>query len=207
MPETSSEAAGTAEASTGAASRTRVLQVFPKADAETRAVLRRDAVPIAVGALLAVAALAARDGFSALLPAHVVFAVLAAALTALDLRLRRLPDALTLPAYPVLFALLALPGDGGALVRALLAALVLTACYYALAFFGGAGLGDVKAAGVVGLVLGYAGWHTLLAGTLYASLLAAVLAVALLVSRRASRRTQIPFGPFMAVGALLALLL
>jgi leader peptidase (prepilin peptidase)/N-methyltransferase len=206
-PDPAPAAAAAAPAAAAATPPPRLLGVFPAADAETRAVLRRDAVPIGLGALLAVAALAVRDGFSLLLPAHAAFAVLAAALTALDLRLRRLPDALTLPAFPVLLALLALPGDGSALLRALLAALVLVAAYYALAFFGGAGFGDVKAAGAVGLVLGSTSWHAVLAGTLYASLLAAVLAVVLLASRKASRRTQIPFGPFMTVGALLALLL
>ncbi|WP_042374646.1 prepilin peptidase [Streptacidiphilus neutrinimicus] len=201
MPQTPSEPAVAGEA------RPRALRVFPAADAETRAALRRDALPVALAALAAAAALAARGGFTLLLPAHAAFALLASALTALDLRLRRLPDALTFPAYPILLALLALPGDGLALLRALLAGLALTAGYYALAFFGGAGLGDVKAAAAVGLVLGYTGWRTLLVGTVYASLLAALWAVALLLTRRASRRTQIPFGPFMMSGALLALLL
>lgn len=195
------------EPAVAAQPRARVLGLFPAADAETRAVLRRDGLPIAVGSLLAVVALAVRGGFTPLLPAHAAFAVLAAALTALDLRLRRLPDALTFPAYPLLLALLALPGDGPALLRAVLAALALTAGYYALAFFGGAGFGDVKAAGTVGLVLGCAGWHAVLVGTLYASLLAAVWAVALLATRRADRRTQLPFGPFLMGGALVALLL
>lgn len=206
MAQTPPEPALAAQPPAGAP-RPRVLGLFPAADAETRAALRRDALPVAVGALLAVAALAVRGGFTLLLPAHAAFAVLASALTALDFRLRRLPDALTFPAYPLLLALLALPGDGSALLRALLAALALTAGYYALAFSGGAGLGDVKAAGTVGLVLGWTGWHAVLVGTVYASLLAAVWAVGLLAARRASRRTQIPFGPFMMGGALLALLL
>ncbi|WP_052434989.1 prepilin peptidase [Streptacidiphilus melanogenes] len=201
MPETPSVPDPAAEP------RPRLLGLFPAADAETRAALRRDALPIALAAPAVVVALAARGGFTLLLPAHAAFAVLASALTALDLRLRRLPDALTFPAYPVLLALLALPGDGPALLRSLLAALALTAGYYALAFFGGAGFGDVKAAATVGLVLGYTGWRAVLVGTVYASLLAAAWAVALLLTRRASRRTQIPFGPFMMSGAILALLL
>lgn len=206
MPQTPSEPALASEPP-AEQPRPRVLGLFPAADAETRAVLRRDAVLIGVAALLSVAALALRTGLTPLLPAQAALAALAAALTALDLRLRRLPDALTFPAYPVLLALLAVSGDGSALLRALLAALALTAGYYALAFFGGAGFGDVKAAGTVGLVLGATSWHAVLAGTLYASLLAALWAVALLATRRASRRTQIPFGPFMMSGALLALLL
>jgi leader peptidase (prepilin peptidase)/N-methyltransferase len=201
MPQTPSEPAVAPEP------RPRLLGLFPSADAETRSALRRDALPIAVGALAAVVALAARGGVTLLLPAHAAFAVLASALTALDLRLRRLPDALTFPAYPLLLALLALPGDAPALLRALLAALALTAGYYALAFAGGAGFGDVKAAGAVGLILGFTGWGAVLTGTVYASLLAAAWALALLLTRRAHRRTQIPFGPFMMSGALLALLL
>jgi leader peptidase (prepilin peptidase)/N-methyltransferase len=181
-------------------------QLFPRPDAETVSVLRADALLIVLGAAVVAAALAYRDGWTLLLPAHLVFAALAVALAALDLRLHRLPDALTYPGYPALLLLLALPGSGGSLLRAVLGAVVLVLCYYLLALFGGAGLGDVKAAGLIGLVLGYGGWQPLLAGTVYASLLAGAWAIVLLATRRAGRRTQLAFGPFLMAGALLALL-
>ncbi|MEY9848352.1 prepilin peptidase [Streptacidiphilus sp. MAP5-3] len=180
---------------------------FPLPDDETRSVLRRDALPIAIAAIVSIAALIVRHGWTLVLPAQIVFVVGAAALAMVDARLRRLPDALTYPAYPALLLLLALPGAGGPWLRALLGALTLACGYYLLALFGGAGLGDVKAAGLVGLVVGYEGWFRLLAATVYASLLAGVWAVALLATRRAGRRSQIAFGPFLMSGALLALLL
>ncbi|MEZ0065996.1 leader peptidase (prepilin peptidase)/N-methyltransferase [Streptacidiphilus sp. MAP12-20] len=184
----------------------RPLRIFPRPDAETRGVLRADALPIALGAAAVIVALAFHDGWSLLLPAHAAFAVFAAALTVLDARLRRLPDALTYPAYPALLLLLCLPGDGGPLFRAVLGALALALGYYVLALFGGAGLGDVKASGLVGLVLGYLGWRTILTGTVYAALLAGVWAIVLLATRRAGRRSQLAFGPFLMTGAVLAIL-
>ncbi|WP_051944857.1 prepilin peptidase [Streptacidiphilus rugosus] len=201
------DAAGPDDGDTAVAEQAgRWLRVFPRPDAETLGVLRADALPLALGAALAVAALVLHDGWSLRLPAHVAFALVAVALTALDARLRRLPDALTYPAYPLLLLLLCLPGAGGPLLGAVLASLVLAFVYYLLALFGGAGLGDVKASALVGLVLGYLGWRSVLAGTVYAMLLAGVWAVALLVARRVGRRSQLAFGPFLMTGALLALL-
>jgi leader peptidase (prepilin peptidase)/N-methyltransferase len=50
------------------------------------------------------------------------------------------------------------------------------------------------------------GWTSLLAGGFAGFLLAAVYGAALLVSGRATRKQQIPFGPFMIAGAFLVIL-
>jgi leader peptidase (prepilin peptidase)/N-methyltransferase len=68
------------------------------------------------------------------------------------------------------------------------------------------GFGDVKLAGVLGLVLGWLGWGELVVGGFLGFLLGAVLGGVLMVARRAGRKTKIPFGPFMLLGALLAIL-
>jgi leader peptidase (prepilin peptidase)/N-methyltransferase len=68
------------------------------------------------------------------------------------------------------------------------------------------GFGDVKLAGVLGLVLGWLGWSILLVGGFLGFLLGAVVGGALMAVRKAGRKSKIPFGPFMLAGALLAIL-
>ena len=131
----------------------------------------------------------------------------------IDAAVRRLPDALTAPAYAgTVGALLAAAGIGGhwhILVRAVLGGLVLAACYLALTLLSpsGMGLGDVKLAASLGSLLAWFGWNTLLAGAFAGFLLAAVYDIALLALRRASRKQQIPFGPFMIAGAFAVILI
>jgi leader peptidase (prepilin peptidase)/N-methyltransferase len=72
----------------------------------------------------------------------------------------------------------------------------------ALAYPGGMGMGDVKLAGVMGLFLGSAVGPALLI-----ALLAGVLAGAVVIARKgaaAGRKTAVPFGPFLALGAIVA---
>jgi leader peptidase (prepilin peptidase)/N-methyltransferase len=148
-------------------------------------------------------------------PVAIAFGFLGAlgvALAAIDIAVKRLPDRLTLPAYPVLIALLgaaAVAGhDPGSLVRALLGGLALGGAYLLLALAGPGqiGGGDVKLAGLVGLVLGWLGWPAVLAGAVLGFLLAAVASLAMLAARRLTLHSAISFGPFLLGGALLALL-
>jgi leader peptidase (prepilin peptidase)/N-methyltransferase len=72
----------------------------------------------------------------------------------------------------------------------------------ALAYPGGMGMGDVKLAAVMGLFLGRA-----VAPAILIALLAGVLYGALVVARkgtREGRKTAVPFGPFLAFGAVIA---
>jgi leader peptidase (prepilin peptidase)/N-methyltransferase len=148
-------------------------------------------------------------------PVLVAFLYLAAisiALTLIDLDTHRLPNGIVLPAYVVAGALLtvasALASDWGSLVRAGIGMLVLYVFYAGLRLVrpGGMGGGDVKLAGVLGIYLGWLGWPSLIVGAFGAFLLGGVFGVALLASRRATRRTAIPFGPWMLAGAWLGIL-
>jgi leader peptidase (prepilin peptidase) / N-methyltransferase len=135
------------------------------------------------------------------------------ALAAIDIAVQRLPDALTLPSYPILVALLALSAadvhNGAALVRALFGGLALAAGYLLLALLrpGQLGGGDIKLAGLAGLVLGWLGWPTLITGAALGFILSAVVSLALLATRRTTLHSAICFGPFLCGGALLALLI
>lgn len=138
--------------------------------------------------------------------------VLGVALATIDLAVHRLPDRLTLPAYPATVALLVAAAlverDGAALVRSLLAGAALLGGYLVLALLraGGLGGGDVKLAGLVGLALGWWGWPTVLWGAALGFVLSAAASLALLALRRVRRQDAVAFGPFLLGGALLAVL-
>ena len=137
-----------------------------------------------------------------------------AALTAIDLDVHRLPDVLTFPLAPLAAVIAAcaslFTGDWFALVRALIAGVGLGAAYFVLLLVSrggvGLGLGDVKLAVGLGVLLGWFSWSAVLSGTLLGFVLGGVWAAVLLVSRRATRESYIAFGPFMVGGAVLALL-
>ncbi|MET9463414.1 A24 family peptidase [Streptomyces sp. NPDC006544] len=140
--------------------------------------------------------------------AWLLLAPLTVLLCLVDAAVHRLPDVLTLPLAAAtavtLGAASLVPGAGGSWRRALLGGLVLGGCYGLLHLVNprGMGFGDVKLALAVGQVLGWYGWPVLFAGTLAAFLAGAVHGLALMVLRRGDRTTPIPFGPFMAGGAL-----
>jgi len=149
-----------------------------------------------------------------LLPAYLYLGAVGAALTLIDLDVQRLPDLIVLPSYPIVFVLLLVPsvvsGQWGALGRAVLAGLALFVVYLVLALVspggGGLGFGDVKLAGVLGLLLGWLGWGPVIVSVLAAFVIGGVIALILLLSGRASRSSHIAFGPSMILGAWLALM-
>ncbi|WP_246056552.1 prepilin peptidase [Cellulomonas cellasea] len=170
---------------------------------------------VEAGTAVLFALTAAWLGPSWALPAFLYLAAVAVALALIDLDTHRLPNAIVLPSYPVAAVLLALasanPGgasDWPALLRAAIGCAVLYAVYFllVLVYPAGMGFGDVKLAGVLGLYLGWVGWGALVVGWFAAFVLGGVFGVALLLSGRAGRKTGIPFGPWMLVGAAVGLL-
>jgi leader peptidase (prepilin peptidase)/N-methyltransferase len=141
-----------------------------------------------------------------------VLAVVGVALAFVDVTAHRLPDSLTLPAYPAVLAGLAVTagvrGDGGRLVTAAAASLTVAGCYLLLVLARPRqlGLGDLKLAGLLGLGLGWLGWPALLAGSVLPFILFSLCALGLLAAGRVGRRTALPFGPFLVTGALLVVL-
>lgn len=149
-------------------------------------------------------------GWSAILPAFLLFGAAAAAVSVSDLRSRRIPNrvvAVTWIGGAVLLAAAAC-ADGAIwpLARAGIASVALAAFYLALglAVRGGMGMGDVKWAAVVGLYLGWLGWSAVFVGTLAAFFAAALFVVGRLVARRAGG--VVPMAPFMSLGVLVAVL-
>lgn len=148
-------------------------------------------------------------GWSSAWPAFVLVGLLAAPLVVCDLQLHRLPDRLTLPAAAgatVLLGVAAL-ATGGPWLRAVLAAVsVFTGLLLmTLAAPRSFGMGDVKLAGVLALLLGWVSTTAVLAGLLVALLVGAVAALGLVAAGRASMKTAMPFGPSLVAGELLVL--
>jgi leader peptidase (prepilin peptidase)/N-methyltransferase len=165
-----------------------------------------DRLPIVLAGAVIAALLAARLGPSPRLPIYLLAAVPGLLLALIDLRCRRLPDrlvgALALTAGLPLTVLA--PARLG---PALLAASAVLVAYGMLAALpgGGLGLGDVKLAAVLGLILGFAGWPTVVLGVVAAHLINGPIALFLLVTGRAKGKRALPFGPALLAGALLAL--
>ncbi|MDG9720722.1 A24 family peptidase [Streptomyces sp. DH24] len=167
---------------------------------------------LAVVTGLVCALLAAATGTRPELAVWLLLAPVGVLLAVVDLRVRRLPDPLTLPFAGVALALLGpaalLPEHAGQWTTALLGALALGAGYFVLFLIspGSMGFGDVKLALGAGAVLGWYGWPTVMLGTFAGFLLGALYGGALVVARRAGRKTAIPFGPFLVTGAYLGVL-
>jgi len=149
-----------------------------------------------------------------LLPAYLYLGAIGSTLTLIDLDVHRLPDLIVLPSYPIAFVLLLVPtvvsGDWAALLRGVLAGLALFVGYLVLALIspggGGLGFGDVKLAGVLGLLLGWVGWGPAIVSVLAAFIIGGLIALILLLLRRTSRSSSIAFGPSMILGAWVALM-
>jgi leader peptidase (prepilin peptidase)/N-methyltransferase len=144
------------------------------------------------------------------LPAYLYLAAAGLALAMIDVDHHRLPDAIVVPSYAVAALLLALSSgvthDWWALARAAISASVLFGIYFAIAVArpGGMGFGDVKLAGLLGGLLGYLSWQTLVVGAFAGFVLGAVAGVAVIAAGRGDRKSALPFGPFMIAGALMA---
>lgn len=146
----------------------------------------------------------------------VAFAYLAAislALVLIDLEHHRLPNVIVVPAYGVGIVLLGTAsitaGDYGALLRAAIGmgALFIGYLAVALVYPGGMGFGDVKLAGLLGWFLAWCGWGQFAIGVFAAFLLGGLFSIALVLVRRASRKTAIPFGPWMIAGAWIGIVI
>ena len=126
-------------------------------------------------------------------------------LTLIDLAERRLPDRLVYPAAMLAVVVGIWLDSGGELGRLLAGAIGGGAFFLiALAYPGGMGLGDVKLVGMLGLFLGRD-----VAVAIAVALLTGITIGIVIMSRKGmaeGRKTAVPFGPFLAIGAVLAIL-
>lgn len=143
-------------------------------------------------------------GADADLVAELPFAAILIALAAIDLEHRILPNRIVLPAavFGIVAAAVVHPGELPELLLAGAAGFT-ALLLIALAKPGGMMMGDVKLAGVMGLYLGLA----LVPALLVAFLAGSLVGVGLMAARgMAARKEAVPFGPFLALGAMVGLL-
>jgi leader peptidase (prepilin peptidase)/N-methyltransferase len=167
-------------------------------------------VTVVCGALFG--AMAAEFADSWALPAYLVLTAALVALSAIDLEHFLLPNRIV---YPLTGAMLVLLGiasladdDVDALTRGLLGGLVAFACFFVLHMVSprSMGFGDVKLSFVLGLSLGWLGWGEVFVGLFLGFLYGAVVGIVLIVAKFRDRKQALPFGPFMAAGAITAIL-
>ena len=121
----------------------------------------------------------------------------------IDYDFRIIPNKLTAP-FAALALVIGLALDLDGVPEQLIAAAAAGGFFLlaALAYPRGMGMGDVKLAGVMGLYLGRA-----VAPAIFLGLIGGVLVGALIIARvgaAAGRKTAVPFGPFLAAGAVIA---
>ena len=145
-------------------------------------------------------------GWTPLLAARLLFACAMIVLFVIDLQHQILPNVITLPGVVVgfLLSLMLPPGWFSSLIGIAAGAGVLFAImevYARARGFEGLGMGDVKMLAMIGAFLG---WQLMLLTLVLASFSGSLVGIGMLASRRGGMTTALPFGTFLAVGALVA---
>jgi leader peptidase (prepilin peptidase)/N-methyltransferase len=169
-------------------------------------------IEVATALLFVVAALRLGDEDAAALPAFLVVFAALLAISAVDLERSIVPNRILYPALfmaaPLLVVAAAVEGDwsslAGAAIGGALDWLLLFAVH--MASPRGMGFGDVRLAGLIGMILGWLSIGHVLLGLFLGFLAGAVVSVALVLVRARGRNDKVPFGPFLALGAVAAVL-
>jgi leader peptidase (prepilin peptidase) / N-methyltransferase len=145
-------------------------------------------------------------GWTPLLAARLLFACAMVVLFVIDLQHQILPNVITVPGIVVGFVLSLMlpPGWLPSLIGIVAGGGVLFAIMEAYARargFEGLGMGDVKMLAMIGAFLG---WQLMLLTLVLASFAGSVVGVWMMATRRGGMKTALPFGTFLAVGALVA---
>jgi leader peptidase (prepilin peptidase)/N-methyltransferase len=174
--------------------------------------VRYPLVELATAALFVAGAV--RFGADWVLPAYLVFFASLLAISVIDLERYIIPNRIVYPTIFVSLPLLALAAAaqdewtnfGHAVLGATSAFVLLLVVH--LASPRGMGFGDVRLSFILGLFLGWLDpWvgHVFL-GLFLGFLLGSVTGLVLIAMRRRDRKDHIPFGPFLAAGAVLSVL-
>ena len=153
------------------------------------------------------AAVVLQDGLDWILVPHLLFVSALVLVSQVDLEIRIIPDVIILPVAAAGVPLMILLGDGpwwewpvaGLGVAAFL--FLISEVYYRVRHVEGMGFGDVKLALCMGIYLGAAVVPALFIGFMSG----AVIGVIVVAVTKGDGKTAIPFGPFLAGGAVVAL--
>ena len=151
-------------------------------------------------------------GWTWSLPAYLALAAFLVVLTLIDVDTKTLPRRIVWTAGATGVGLLGVASIAtGEPQRIILAAIGATVafvflCALSILARGGFGFGDVRLGAVLGWYLGWQSLSLMITGLAAAFVVSAVIGVVLMASGRAGRRTEVPFGPALAIGAFLVLL-
>jgi leader peptidase (prepilin peptidase)/N-methyltransferase len=162
-------------------------------------------VAAATGALTGALAMVSTASWRAVLLAPFDAVIVVCAV--IDARSRIIPNRLTYPSlatYTIAIVAVGVAGGPVDLLSAGLGLMTFGGALFAVALAvpRGMGMGDVKLAALIGLVLGAIGLRAVVAATFGAFLGGVIAAVVTLAAGR-GRHAIIPFGPFLAVGGVL----
>ena len=137
---------------------------------------------------------------------RLLFACAMIVLFVIDLEHRILPDVITLPGIVVgfLFSFIMPPGWIDSLVGLLVGGgslWLMGEVYFRLRHEEGMGFGDVKMLAMIGAFLG---WKLMLLTLILSSFLGSAIGLGMIAARRGDMKYALPFGTFLAVGALVA---
>lgn len=154
------------------------------------------------------------SGTSMVLVAGVAaFAIMSVLLAAIDFSVRRLPNILVLPSIAVFLVLLCVDGamraDVSLIVRGLLGAAIPFLIFAVIAMIDrrAIGGGDVKFVALTGGMTAWVSLEASIWALVVAFLTAGLVAVVALVTRRYRASSTLPFGPFLAFGAWVGIVL
>jgi leader peptidase (prepilin peptidase) / N-methyltransferase len=145
-------------------------------------------------------------GWSALLVVRLLFACAMVVLFAIDLEHHLLPDVITLPGIVagLLFSIVLPPGIVDSLLGVLVGGGVLWLigeAYYRYSGQEGMGGGDVKMLAMIGAFLG---WKLVLVTLVLSSVAGSLIGVVVIALKRGGMKYALPYGTFLALGALAA---
>jgi leader peptidase (prepilin peptidase)/N-methyltransferase len=179
-----------------------LIQRFPKGEGTAPSSRRRWLVAAATAALFA--AIAFKIGLHPRLAPALLLTALIVPASVIDLRLRIIPDVINKPGAAAVYltAVVAQPDRWAELLIGGLAAMAFLGIAW-LIYPAGMGKGDVKMILMIGLALG-----KYVAVALFAAFaISTVFSMGVLVTQGLrGRKTTFPFGPFLALGAMVALL-
>jgi len=178
----------------------------------TRISLRYPLTELATGVLFALAVVKFQVTVTAAVYAAFFWALVV--LTVIDLEHKLLPNRIVYPTFVAGWAGLVIAalvdGDTERLRSAALGAVIFGGFFFVVAFIypPGMGMGDVKLAFVLGTFVGYAGGvGAVLTGMFASFLLGGVIGILAMRVSGKGRKTKIPFGPFLALGSVIAVFL
>jgi leader peptidase (prepilin peptidase)/N-methyltransferase len=170
--------------------------------------VRYPLVELATASLFVAAAVHFRLNW--VLPAYLLFFAALLAISVVDLDLFIVPNRIVWPAGLVSIPLLILAAGLGHQWHELRNALIGGAAAWLFLFIvhvinpRGMGFGDVRLAALIGLYLGWPGLGYVALGLFLAFLSGSIVGIGLIALRRKGMKSALPFGPFLALGATIA---